>query len=374
MERKLLQISVFSTNGTGIKTWEQVGSLKREVAIYKKFAEHGWNVVFYTYDRTSAIPDVGFSAKIQVQWPFLLPERLNWAYQLFLPVLRFVSGRKSSLIITNQAHGGWPAVIAGRLWNAKVIARCGMVHGECSEILGKTGSRAQKKAKVEKWTFKHADKCVVPTKELAEWVTDNYKIDPSKINVIPNYVDTELFKPSGKAEKDFDILCVGRLVPKKRHRLLLESLRGSNLKIHFVGGGKLADEFNNIAAKSSIELKITQRVEHNQLPAFFNNAKMYVNLAKWEGHPKAMIEAMACGCTCIGARSPGIENLIIDGKTGILIEPEPEKVCETINKLLADSKLRAKLGNNARDFANEYFSLDKIFRQYMKVFEDTLAQ
>ena len=265
-------------------------------------------------------------------------------------------------------------VIAGRLWNAKVIARCGMVHGECSEILGKTGSRAKKKARAEKWTFKHADKCVVPTKELAEWVANNYRIDPNKIAVIPNYVDTKLFKPESKVEKDFDIICVGRLAPKKRHRLLLESLSGRNLKIHFVGGGKLADEFVNIAGKSSIDLKVTPRVEHNLLPSLFNNAKTYVNLAKWEGHPKALIEAMACGCACIGARSPGIENLIIDGETGILIDPEPENVREAVTQLLADSALRLKLGDNARDYAIEHFSLDKVFRQYMKVFEDMLAQ
>jgi len=369
----VLHLVVFTTNGSGLNTWDNVRSLHRELAIYKRFAKEGWNVSFYTYDRISKLPDIGFAAEVYPQWPYILPKRLDWLYQAIMPILRFGSGKRSSVIITNQAHGGWPAIIAGRLWGTKVVARCGMVHGEASEVLGKISSHAKKKAKIEKWTFKHADKCVVPTKELANWVSRNYKIDHSKVAVIPNYVDTEQFILQNVKEKDFDIICVGRLVPKKRYQLLLESLSESKLKIHIIGAGKLSKKLSDIANKNSIDLTITQRVEHSVLPTHFNNAKIYVNLALWEGHPKSLIEAMACGCACIGAKSPGLQNLIIDGKIGVLVDPEPRQIRAAVEKLLENKEARESLGRNARDYAVEHFSLDKVFERYKELFKEVLT-
>jgi glycosyltransferase involved in cell wall biosynthesis len=365
-------LSVFSTNGSGFGVWGEIGSLHRELAIYKRFAKEGWNVSFYTYDRISKLPDIGFAAEVYPQWPYILPKRLDWLYQAIMPILRFGSGKRSSIIITNQAHGGWPAIIAGRLWGAKVIARCGMVYGESAQTLHKTSSRTKRKTKIEKWTFKHADKCVVPTKELANWVSRNYKIDHSKIAVIPNYVDTEQFILQNVKEKDFDIICIGRLVPKKRYQLLLESLSESKLKIHIIGAGKLSKKLSDIANKNSIDLTITQRVEHKLLPSYINRSSIYVNVGKREGHPKALIEAMACGCPCICTNSVGLKNLILDGKTGLLIAANHREIRNTISRLLQNESLRKYLGKNARDYAAKHFSLNKVFKQYERLFEEVL--
>ena len=276
------RLSVFSTNGSGLCNWEEVGSLSRETAIYKKFHENGLEVSFFTYDKKPDLLDIGFSGKVVCQWPFACSKKLDFLYQSFMPLLRFRQGSKSDVIITNQAHGGWPAIIAGYLWNAKVVARCGMVHGECSEVLNKTSRRARKKASREKWTFKHADKCIVPTKELALGIESNYQISPDKIVVIPNFVDTSQFAPTNKGVKDYDIVCVGRLVAKKRFGLLLEALKGSELKILIIGGGKFQDKLFEMAREYSIDLTIIPRVEHNELSAYLSNAKIYANVSKWE--------------------------------------------------------------------------------------------
>ncbi|GAG94319.1 unnamed protein product, partial [marine sediment metagenome] len=267
-----------------------------------------------------------------------------------------------------------PAIIAGRLWGAKVVARCGMVYGEGAETLRKTGGRARKRTRVEKWTLKHADKCLIPTEELADWVVQNYGIERNKIVVIPNFVDTKLFKPDIEAKKDTDVICIGRLVPKKRHHLLLEALLGTKLKIHIIGDGKLKERLTDFAKNNNLNLTMTPRVENSLLPPCLNRSKIYLNVAQWEGHPKALIEAMACGCACIGAKSPGIQNLIIDGKTGILVEPDPQQIHNVVKMLLDNKELRKHLGKNARDYAVKHLSLDKVFEQYKKVFKDVLAK
>jgi glycosyltransferase involved in cell wall biosynthesis len=367
-------LAVFSSNNSGLNTWNRVGSLHREVAIYKQFTEHEWDVSFYTYDQSRKLPDIGFTARIHPQWPWLLPKKFGFLYRGIMPFLFYCKGKKTDIIITNQAHSSGTTYFAGRLWRAKIVARCGYVYGESAETLAKSGKRVKKRILAEKHTFEEADKCVVPTQALAEWIFDNYGIPHDKIEVIPNYVDTEKFKSAPNCKKRFDIICIGRLVEKKRNKLLLEALADTQLKIHFIGSGRLKDELKSLANKSGLELQITPSVEHTLLPQHINSSRIYVNLASWEGHPKALIEAMACGCPCIGAKSPGIENLIIDGQTGLLVDPEHKQIYDAVERLLQDTELANRLGKNARDYASKHFSLDKIFCRYKEIFEKLLVK
>ena len=370
----MFHLAVFASNNNGLGTWKRIGSLHREIAIFKRFAQDGWNISLYTYDRSRKLPDIGFAAKVHSQWPFLVPKKLGFLYRHLLPFLFFRQGRKADIIITNQAHSSGTAILAGSLWAAKVIARCGYVYGESAQTLGKSGRRVRKRILQEKTTFEKAYRCIVPTKKLCQWVCENYGLPKEKIVVIPNYVDTEQFKPDTNAKKDFDILCIARLVAKKRHRLLFDALSGTQLKIHLIGNGRLKDKLKSLAKEKSLQVNITERVENSLLPQHINNSKIYVNLAQWEGHPKTLIEAMACGCACIGAKSPGIENLILDGKTGVLVEPEPQQIRNAIELLLKNKRLRLQLGENARSYAVEQFSLDKTFEQYKKVFREALME
>ena len=364
-------LAVFCSSLNGLN---QIGSLHRMMGIYKKFVQAGWKVTFYTNDTTRKMPDIGFKAEVFSQWPYVLPKKLNSLYHLFMPLLRFNSGKKTDVITTLQAFSAPAAINAGKLWGAKVVARCGMVYGESAETLKKSGKSADKKLQLEKKLFKNADKCLIPTAALADWVANNYKINREKIVIAPNNVDTELFKPAAEAKKDVDIICIGRLVPKKRHDLLLEALAETNYKIEIIGQGKMEQQLVNIADRISAEVVLVKRVENDMLPEHFNRSKIYVNIAAWEGHPKALIEAMSCGLACIGAKSPGIKNLIVDGQTGLLVEPEPKQIRSAIERLLADKQLREYLGKNAREYAVRHFSLDTVFEIYRQTCESLISK
>lgn len=352
---------------------DNVGSMHQALNVYRKFAENGWNVSIYSGDAKSEVPDIGFKAKVYPQWPIAFPKKLKWLYYLLMPILHFGSGRKTDVIITIQAFGQLPALTCAKLWGAKVIARCGMVYGESAEVLNKKGRRSKNRKKIEKKTFCKADKCLIPTADLAEWVIENYKVERKKIVVAPNYVDTDIFQPA-EVQKDFDIISVGRLVPKKRHDLLIRSLSDSNYKIKIIGKGVSSEEIKKIASSCKNEVTFIERVENRNLPKHFNSSKIYVNLASWEGHPKALIEAMSCRMACIGANSPGIKNLIIDGQTGLLVDPEPEQIHKAVERLLTDNSLREYLAKNAYEYAIKHFSLDNIFEIYRQTCESLISK
>jgi glycosyltransferase involved in cell wall biosynthesis len=364
------RLAIFCTAGNGLWDWDRIGTLRRETAVYSRFAQAGWKATFYTYDTVRKLPPLDYNMSAVPQWPFLLPERLGFIYQAFLPLLHFFKGRKTSVVICVQAHGGWPAVIAGRLWGAKVVARCGMVYGESMETLGKSDRHhARKRIRMERWTFRHADVCVVPTAELAEWIQDKYGVDRRKVVVIPNFVDCDLFRPIESTDKSFDIVSIGRLVPKKRHDLLLNALKGTNLRLHIIGAGKMKEELLLLAESLNVSLKVSERIDNEAMPDEFSRAHMYVNVSQWEGHPKAMIEAMACGLPCVGADVPGINNMLTHNENGIIVAPDETAIRTAIQALMSDKARRQQIGANARQLAIERYSLTTVFEMYNRLVE-----
>jgi glycosyltransferase involved in cell wall biosynthesis len=363
------RLAVFLSNGRGLGDWQKLGSVSREVALYRRLDAAGFGVTFYTYDRTRDLPKLDFPAHTRPQWPWLLPRKLEALYGAALPLLRYPSAdERPAIVLTNQAHSGWPAVGAARLWGAKLVARCGYVYGEREQTLGHSGFRVQRRSLEEKTVFRLADRCVVPTDDLARWLTAHYGIDPAKIAVIPNYVDTDCFRPLDEAP-DVDVISVGRLAEKKRHQLLLEALAGTGLRVRIVGSGKWREQLLRIADAGNVSLDLIPSVPNEQLPGLLNRARLYVNLSRWEGHPKALIEAMACGRACLGADSPGIRNVIAHDRTGRLVQPDASEIRAAVTTLLADDAKRAELGAAAHARAVASYSLDVVFERVRELFE-----
>ncbi len=98
-----------------------------------------------------------------------------------------------------------------------------------------------------------------------------------------------------------------------------------------------------------------------QLPGYVNRAGIFVLLSLYEGHPKALLEAMGCGVAVIGADSPGIREVIRHRETGYLCGTDPLSIRAAIEELLGRPELVSELGRNARQYVKEHYSLDRIF-------------
>jgi D-inositol-3-phosphate glycosyltransferase len=84
----------------------------------------------------------------------------------------------------------------------------------------------------------------------------------------------------------------------------------------------------------------------------------------------AIMQAMACKLPIIASNVAGINNMIKDGVTGILVQPQNSSQIEiAINTLLQDKTLATTLSTNANKFANENYSNTAMFAKYSKLFE-----
>lgn len=340
--------------------------IDREVAIYQWLQGKGVKVSFVTYgDKTDLnyadrIPGINVLCN---RWHLSMYQYVRW-----LPVLHARHFAQASAFKTNQTNGADIALRAARFWRKPLIARCGYMWSEFEERrCGADSPQAQKAKQIEHKVFDAADAIVVTTPMMADSVLQRLPEASAKIHLLPNYVETERFQPL-KAEPEFDVIFVGRLEPQKNIAALLGALAElDTTTAAIVGTGSLEAELRH--QFSSLQDRVTWfgNVPNSDLPALINRSKIFVLLSHYEGHPKALIEAMACGSAVIGSNSPGIREVITHGETGYLTETDSQRVRAAIQTLLSDQTLREKFGQNARMFALNHYSLDTIGQKELQL-------
>lgn len=94
-----------------------------------------------------------------------------------------------------------------------------------------------------------------------------------------------------------------------------------------------------------------------------------------EGLPKSLIEADAIGRPIITSNSVGCKEALIDGYNGFLIQPKDVNTLTTkLDLLLSDKNLRIKMGKNARQYAEDYFSIDIVKERHLAIYNELVIR
>jgi glycosyltransferase involved in cell wall biosynthesis len=192
-----------------------------------------------------------------------------------------------------------------------------------------------------------------------------------RIRVIPNYVDTDRFRPKRDIRPQHDLVFVGRLAPQKNLEALLEAIRPLNVSLLVIGGGETdlwRDRYRDLQDRVTWQ----GSVAHRELPALLQSARVFVLPSHYEGHPKALLEALACGLPVIGADSPGIREVLRHKENGWLSPANPESLRKSIRTLLSDPDLQSRLGRAARTFAEKRYSLAGVAQLEISVLQEVL--
>lgn len=114
------------------------------------------------------------------------------------------------------------------------------------------------------------------------------------------------------------LIYVGRLEKEKNIDRLIEQVKGSRYQLLIVGEGreekklrKTSDGYSNIV--------FTGRVNHKEIPSLINAADAAVLLSEYEGMPIFVLESLACGKPVLSSDVGDIRGLILDGKTGYIV-------------------------------------------------------
>lgn len=150
---------------------------------------------------------------------------------------------------------------------------------------------------------------------------------------IPNGIDFEKISKVKKAEDEYDVVFVGRLIKEKNVELLLEALvevkkNMPDISALIVGDGPEKDQLEKLA----FDLGLSENVKfvgflesHDEVISYMKSSKAFVLPSKREGFGIVALEANASGLPVVTVNYPmnAVEGLIIHGYTGFVSQPSP---------------------------------------------------
>lgn len=201
--------------------------------------------------------------------------------------------------------------------------------------------------------------------------------DADKVLLHYHGLDFARFTERGKdraPQEDSDLVriaSVGRLVEKKGYDDLLDALArlpdSLNWQFDHIGGGELEAAMRAKAEQLGLSSRITWqgRKPQRDVKTLLAHADLFVLASKIaadgdrDGLPNVLMEAQAVGVACISTAVSAIPELIIDGKTGILVPPgDSAKLSEAIARLAADPDMRARLAVAGSERVRNRFDLN----------------
>lgn len=353
-----MRLVLFFTRGVSLQTWAGIGSLEREIALYLRLQQQkNVRISFVTYGDQTDLQYLGQLQGIEIlcnRWN-LLPDR----YERLIPFLHAWSLHRADIIKTNQTNGADIALRAARFWRKPLIARCGYMWSDLSSQSGRH-QEAKLAGQIEQRIFLNAKRVVVTTPTMKEYALRQYSIAPEQVQVIPNYVLTDVFSPLERQSQNNRICFIGRLSEEKNLPSLIQACEGLDVELLLIGEGHLRKPLQELADQLNVRITMPGNLPHHQLPDMIRQSAVFALVSPHEGHPKSLLEAMSCGAAVLSADSPGIREQIVHGETGWLCGTDAKSIRVGIQHLLANPSLREKLGRNARRFIEENYSLDKI--------------
>ncbi|MBI1748426.1 MAG: glycosyltransferase family 4 protein [Acidobacteria bacterium] len=171
--------------------------------------------------------------------------------------------------------------------------------------------------------------------------------------------------PSGKM-----ILSVSRLQASEYYKKLdsvIEAMPAVLQKVPdafyvLVGDGNDRPRLEQMAKRLSVSNRVifVGRVPDSLLPAYYQSSDIFVLPSLKEGFGIVFLEAMYYSKPCIGARAGGVPEVIVDGETGLLIDPgDAESLTDTMVRLLNHENLRVEMGRAGRERLEREFSFSK---------------
>lgn len=216
---------------------------------------------------------------------------------------------------------------------------------------------------------------------------------PRRFVVIPNAVSAEHYAAAPViGDRPWHAhpftLSIGELKERKGHHLAIEAwcraaLNRPDLHHYLIGKGS-GDEYEaalrRTIASSGLERRVhlLGNVNESEKIDLLRRARIFLHTpvtgsdGGFEGFGIVYLEAAACGVPSIGTVDSGAEDAIVDGETGLLVEPKVEAVARAIERLLGDPALRARLGAGGLELARRS-SWDENARCVLALYDEVLG-
>lgn len=374
---KPLRLCYVLNHGDSLSQWQNAGLLDLQLSLPRAFQQEGADVHIVSFggrEELDLLPQLN-GMKAHCNW-LGLPAKTyaRRIHQLHAPRLL-----PSDLVQTCDAAA---IVVAQRIawaWRIPLVYRFGFVLSDQRRVTPGRFRPAELAhvEGMERMGARRAQHIICPTRQIAEHFASIEKTASDKTTVIPNHVDSELFRPLPEP-KQYDLVYHGRALEFKNLPALLEAVERLDVTIAMIAGPlprEIGTEDDQLPALKrrfgDLDGRIDWlgRIEHGQLPAYLNRARASIITSLSEGTARSLLEAMACGLPCIATRVPELKYMIAHEVNGYLCETDTNSIEAAIRSVLAAPDLMRTMGANARRDALEKYSLAPLAKREYEVLQ-----
>lgn len=265
------------------------------------------------------------------------------------------------------------------LWLPKLLGkRCiATIHGlDWSRAKWKHGFGSHYIKFGEKIAAKYADEIIVLSKNVQDYFMRTYN---RRTRFIPNGVNRPSVRTAKKITerwglgKDDYILFLGRLVPEKGLKYLVEAFRNvkTDKKLVIAGGASDTDEFmkeiRDLAANDE-RIIFTGFVQGKILDELYSNSYLYVLPSDLEGMPLSLLEAMSYGNCCVVSDIKECAEVVED-KAVVFKKSDTVDLCEKLQKCCDDGEIVRLYKRDAADFICRKYDWDRVVGKTLRLYE-----
>lgn len=284
-----------------------------------------------------------------------------------------------------------PAILHSHMWHANLLARVVRLFLWRAPKLVCTIHSGKETGYCRQLSYRATDfipnRTTTVSRAAGARCVKMHTISAGKLSVLPNGVDVARFKANLGTRllvrqalglnSQFAWLAVGRLEFPKDYPNMLRAfsrLPTDNAVLLIAGVGPQKDELQNLIQ----ELHIADRVRllglRSDIPELMNAADGYVMSSRWESLPMVLLEAAATGLPIVATRVGGIDEIVLDGATGRLVEPNnSDMLADAMSRIMrVDSCRIQEMSRVARQHVETNYSLDTAVAQWEALYHDLL--
>ncbi len=221
----------------------------------------------------------------------------------------------------------------------------------------------------EYWTLKFAKSWIGVSQFILKETENGFKIEKKSKSIVYNPIKESVIVKSQEQIEQI-ILFAGTLSERKgvltlAHALALVLERNPLANVIFAGrsteyqGRPIEDTVKKVLNEYLHQVSFLGHISHNEMLLLMANATCFVFPSKFESFGLVVAEAMSIGLPVIYTKFPPGPELVKEGITGLLVDPEnPSEIAKAIERLISDPEFSQQLAHAARTYCLENFTLD----------------
>jgi glycosyltransferase involved in cell wall biosynthesis len=238
-----------------------------------------------------------------------------------------------------------------------------------------------------RYAYRKADALIAISSAVKNWLDVDFRITPNKIRTIHYGIELERFTPStahgGETDKQKGqviIGSIGRLEAGKGFDCLIhvmssicKELPHASLLIAGADTWEYGKELKSLINQLGLQERVHLVGFQHNVASFLHRLDVFAFASRSEGFGQVVIEAMAVGKPVVAGRIPPLTEIVVDGETGLLVEPDsPKAFANAIVWLLAHPEEARHMGKRGQERVHSHFSAKRMSDETLSLYNELM--